>query len=53
MVVTGFSGAQAVTTGAYDPNAAGNNSITLTPIAGATTAMAGTGDLLATSACSA
>jgi hypothetical protein len=46
MVVTGFSGAQAVTTGAYDPNASGNNSITLTPIAGATTAMAGTGDPL-------
>jgi hypothetical protein len=46
MVVTGFSGVQAVTTGAYDPNAAGNNSITLTPIAGATTAMAGTGDPL-------
>jgi hypothetical protein len=42
----GFSGAQAVTTGAYDPNASGNNSITLTPIAGATTAMAGTGDPL-------
>jgi hypothetical protein len=46
MVVTGFSGVQAVTTGAYDPNATGNNSITLTPIAGATTAMAGTGDPL-------
>jgi hypothetical protein len=46
MVVTGFSGVQAVTTGAYDPNAAGNNSITLSPIAGATTAMAGTGDPL-------
>jgi hypothetical protein len=45
MVTTGFSGVQAVTTGAYDPNAAGNNSITLTPIAGATTALAGTGNL--------
>jgi hypothetical protein len=46
MVTSGFSGAQAVTTGAYDPNASGNNSITMTPIAGATTAMAGTGDPL-------
>jgi hypothetical protein len=45
MVTTGFSGAQAVTSGAYDPNATGNNSVTLTPIAGATTAMAGTGNL--------
>jgi hypothetical protein len=45
MVTSGFSGAGAVTTGAYDPNSAGNNSISMTPIAGATTALAGTGNL--------
>jgi hypothetical protein len=45
MVTSGFSGAGAVTAGAYDPNAAGNNSITLTLVAGATTALCGTGNL--------
>jgi hypothetical protein len=45
MVTSGFSGAQATTTGAYDPNAAGNNSVSLTLVAGTTTAIAGTGNL--------
>jgi hypothetical protein len=46
MVTTGFSGAQlAGVTGAFDPNASGNNAITLSPVAGATTAMCGTGNL--------
>jgi hypothetical protein len=46
MVVSGFSGAQATTTGAYDPNASGNNSILVSPlVASATTALGGTGNL--------
>jgi hypothetical protein len=45
MVTSGFSGAQATTTGAYDPNASGNNSVNLTLVAGTTTAIAGTGNL--------
>jgi hypothetical protein len=45
MVTSGFAGAQATTTGAYDPNAAGTNSVTVTPIPGGTTAMCGVGNL--------
>jgi hypothetical protein len=45
MVTTGFSGTGAVTTGAYDPNSAGNNSISLTLVASTTTALCGTGNL--------
>lgn len=45
MVTSGFSGAQATTSGAYDPNASGNNSVTATPVPGATTAICGTGNL--------
>src|SRR3954468_21487658 len=45
IVTTGFSGTCAATTGAYDPTAAGNNSISLTLVASTTTALCGTGNL--------
>jgi hypothetical protein len=45
MVTSGFSGAGAVTTGAYDPNSAGNNSVSLALVAASTTAVCGTGNL--------
>jgi len=44
MVVSGFGGTQTTTTGAYDPNAAGNNSITCALTTNAT-GVAGVGNL--------
>jgi hypothetical protein len=45
MVTSGFSGAQTTSTGAYDPNATGNNVVALTLVASTTTAICGTGNL--------
>lgn len=44
MVITGFTGAQATRTGAYDPNATGNNVIRGT-LAGSPITLCGTGNL--------
>lgn len=46
MVTTGFAGSQATGTGAYDPNASGNNAIKLTAAAALAVALCGTGNLL-------
>ena len=44
MVTSGFSGAQATVTGAYDPNATGNNAITISAVSGEVAAVCGTGN---------
>jgi hypothetical protein len=45
MATTGFTGTQTTATGAYDPNASGNSTITATPVPGQVTAVCGTGNL--------
>jgi hypothetical protein len=45
LIVTGYGGAQGVTSGSYDPNATGNNSVTLSTLGGTPIAVCATAPL--------